>query len=887
MDLEIGEQNVVLKPNGDVFLSLPESLSGEGNWLGVLFALAAQKLDCAGHAGMRYWQEWGERFVGALCHLPEETGDFSVPAPSEAERASFVLEAPPMRGGEYLSPEVLLKIWQDLERWARKEAEEEGGLAAFLQARAPKWSQVGRVCFHLAENKLDPRRPFAFMATYVAGLSQEARTRHQPLRRALKQYTGQQNRSALVRLLSPVHEASKRCSWVKELLESGRIYQPLALSPREAHTMLSSAETLEECGLAVRLPDWWKKRPRPRVQARIGDTGKATLGAGELLDFSVDVALGDERLTTEEWEALLDGEDGLVMVKGQWVEVDREKLRQALEHWRSLESEGAPGQIDFIKAMRLLSGASDDLRHEKEANGDQEWSHVEAGRALRKTLDRLRAPGDGATIKPPAALQAALRPYQKEGLCWLHLLAELGLGACLADDMGLGKTMQILALLLKAKESKKSGGGPSLLVAPASLLGNWKAEVEKFAPSLNLLFVHTSETERMMLEKMARKPKVHLKGVDLAVTTYATLCRQDWLVEQRWRYVILDEAQAIKTPTTRQTRMVKKLKGKSRIALTGTPVENQLGDLWSLFDFLNPGLLGSQKIFKSFVKDLEDRERDHYAPLRKLTAPYILRRLKTDKRIIQDLPEKTETTRFCRLSPKQARLYAKVVENLEASLRDLDGMKRRGAVLQTLMRLKQLCNHPSHFSGDGVFEARESGKFLRMAEICEELAQRQEKILVFTQFREIIAPLSRFLREIFQQEGLSLHGGTSVKKRQSMVDAFQRDNGPPFMILSLKAGGTGLNLTAASHVLHFDRWWNPAVENQATDRAFRIGQKRNVLVHKFVTQGTVEEKIDALIEGKKEMAEQVLSDEESVKWTELSNDEILDLVRLDLSRAKF
>jgi len=449
--------------------------------------------------------------------------------------------------------------------------------------------------------------------------------------------------------------------------------------------------------------------------------------------------------------------------------------------------------------------------------------------------------------------------------------------------MGLGKTVQVLAMLLRGLD-----GGPrcpSLLIVPASLLGNWRQEAERFAPSIKLEFLHPAEAGRERLAKIVDDPDRYLPKADLVVTTYSMLVRQPWLAEQSWRLVILDEAQAIKNPATSQAKAVKKLAAHARVALTGTPVENRLGDLWSLFDFLNPGLLGSATVFKRFIKKLQARKTNQFAPLRQLAGPYILRRLKTDRAIISDLPDKTETTRFCNLTKAQVKLYEGAVQSLRKSLESADGMKRRGLVLQTLMRLKQICNHPSQLTGDGAYSTAASGKFLRIAEICEELAERQEKVLVFTQFREIVEPLERHLAGIFGRSGLVLHGGTGVKQRAAIVQQFQDEDGPPFFILSLKAGGTGLNLTAATHVIHFDRWWNPAVENQATDRAFRIGQRRNVLVHKFITRGTVEERIDALIEEKKQMAEELLSGEGEVNLTEMPDDELLRLVRLDVNQA--
>jgi non-specific serine/threonine protein kinase len=377
-----------------------------------------------------------------------------------------------------------------------------------------------------------------------------------------------------------------------------------------------------------------------------------------------------------------------------------------------------------------------------------------------------------------------------------------------------------------------------------------------------------------------------LNNIDVVLTTYGTLMRQDWLQQQEWRLLVLDEAQAIKNPSARQTKAVKKLKAKSRIALTGTPVENRVSDLWSLFDFLNPGLLGSARRFKGFVKSLSERESDQYAPLRNLVSPYILRRLKTDRSIISDLPEKTEVSAYCGLSKAQAAQYQQAVKQLTKAIANTDGIKRRGLVLSYLLRFKQICNHPSQLLGDDEYDPKKSGKFQRLAQLCEEIASRQEKLLVFTQFREMTSPLANFLAQQFGQPGLVLHGGTPIKQRQKRVEQFQDEEGPPFFILSLKAGGTGLNLTEASHVIHFDRWWNPAVENQATDRAFRIGQKKNVLVHKFICQGTVEEKIDALINEKTALANDLLEGGADTLLTEMDDKALLNLVSLDIEKAQ-
>ena len=449
--------------------------------------------------------------------------------------------------------------------------------------------------------------------------------------------------------------------------------------------------------------------------------------------------------------------------------------------------------------------------------------------------------------------------------------------------MGLGKTVQVISLLLDLKREPSKEKAASLLVVPASLIANWKSELGKFAPSLSYAVVHPSEVNAKGSELGA----ADVGANDLIVTTYGMLVRTDWMKRYRWRLAILDEAQAIKNSGTKQTRAVKELTAGARIAMTGTPVENRLSDLWSLFDFLNPGLLGTAKQFSSFVKKLQDDPAPSFEPLRNLVRPYILRRLKTDKRVISDLPDKTEVKAFCSLSKHQAALYQKAVDELAEQLEATDGIQRRGVVLAQLMRLKQICNHPAQVTGTNDYRGDRSGKFQRLAEIAEEVASRQEKMLVFTQFREISEPLAGFLATLFGRPGLVLHGGTSVPKRKEYVERFQREDGPPFFVLSLKAGGTGLNLTSASHVVHFDRWWNPAIENQATDRAFRIGQKKNVLVHKFICRGTVEERIDEMIMRKTQVADEAIGGKDSaeVLLTEMDDASLLQFVKLDLHQA--
>ncbi|MCC6356411.1 MAG: DEAD/DEAH box helicase [Verrucomicrobiae bacterium] len=838
---------------------------------------------------LSYWRDLAKAYLGRAC---QEAGDGGGPAPrvspEDAWLEAFAAGAPPIRGAENISVTVLRSLWEALGSHLSNQTAA-SGLGTWLRQRGSAWHTVGRVTFHLAENRRDAGRPFAFLATYTRAISDRGKAQHLPLSRALQEFAGAKNRAALTALLSPVQRAAERSALARALIESRSIFQALTWSPPEAHRFLQDIPLFEESGLLVRVPDWWRAgRPsRPRVSVRIGDRRGGGLGLDQMLDFSVGVALDGKALSEEELAALMQSQAPLVLLKGQWVEIDKEKLAEVLEHWRRVERAG--DGMSFLEGMRLLAGfgKGPDGAAEEEAPA-REWSEFVPGDWLRETLAAMRDPTALAGFDAGRDLRTQLRDYQRTGAQWLWFMSRLGLGACLADDMGLGKTIQTLALLLQLKReaaASRADAPPSILVAPASLVANWRAEIERFAPGLDVFFAHPSESSPAAMKAVAEEPGQAFAGKDLVVTTYGMLARSPRLRAMAWRLAVLDEAQAIKNPAARQTRAVKELRARARIALTGTPVENRAGDLWSLFDFLCPGLLGNATEFARTVGRLSADPTRHFAPLRQLTRPYILRRLKTDKRIIADLPEKTEVDAWCLLCKAQAALYEQSVRELKDKLGASDGIARRGLVLAFLMRFKQICNHPSHWLGDGGFDPAASGKFGRLTEIAEEIAARQEKALVFTQFREMCDPLAAHLGRAFGRPGLVLHGGTPVRERARLVSRFGEEGGPPFFVLSLKAGGTGLNLTPAAHVIHFDRWWNPAVENQATDRAFRIGQRRNVMVHKFVCRGTVEERIRALIEEKRGLAEELLADGGAPLLTEMPDEELLRFVALDIRTA--
>lgn len=648
-----------------------------------------------------------------------------------------------------------------------------------MQQLNPDLHQLGKVTFHLAENKRDPERPFAFLATWAHRLSSRAQLQHLPLAEALRHYASEKDQQTLAELLSPVREAAARSTLVDQLLTSRAIFRPQAWTADQAHTFLKDIPQMEQSGLIVRVPDWWSGRraARPVVQLRIGESNPTKVGLEVLLDFSVELAMDGSPLTAEEQQRLLAAGEGLQLLRGKWVEVDSEKLSQVLQQWNQLKQQHADG-ITLLQGLRLLAGARPDGFGEAPAS-HEDWAGVITGTWMTEILHALRNPGSALGCEPGQGLAATLRPYQAQGVRWLWQMLQLGLGACLADDMGLGKTIQVIDLMLRlqAAAAEKTGPpigrtsrsrsaanattAPFLLVVPASLLGNWKQELAKFAPQLRVLVAHRSECPEETLQELEKTPEPMLSRMDVVITTYQALRRAEWPFGVRWRLCVLDEAQAIRNAGSSQSKAVRRLQSASRIILTGTPVENQLGDLWSLFDFCNPGLLGSLKQFDNFVKRISrSQNTSAAASLRKLVRPCILRRMKTDPGIAPDLPDKTEITVQCGLSAKQATYYQQIVEDVTKQLTKADGIKRRGLILAMLMRLKQLCNHPSLLLGQPEFNPAESGKFLLLQNLCEPIAARQEKVLVFTQFQTQCDSLAEFLSTVFRRRTCAAWAGT-------------------------------------------------------------------------------------------------------------------------------
>ncbi len=632
-----------------------------------------------------------------------------------------------------------------------------------------------------------------------------------------------------------------------------------------------TAWMLEQAGFAVLLPSWWTKKGGKQRISVLADVKSPPLQPGggisldQLVRFDWQVALGDEKLTLEELQQLAKLKSPLVKLRGQWVQVTAEEIQSAI----ALMQKRASGEATVRQVVQMALGAH------AEAPGGLPFGGVKSSGWVADFLSQLEGKQAFAELPPPQGFEGTLRPYQVRGYSWLSFLRQWGLGACLADDMGLGKTIQTLALLQREWQLYKR---PSLLICPTSVVANWMKEAERFTPGLPVLIHHGGQRTRSAA--FAKQVQQYA----LVLTSYSLLHRDRELFEQvPWAGVILDEAQNVKNPQTKQAQAARALKADYRIALTGTPVENHVGDLWSIFEFLNPSWLGTVSDFRKrfFIPIQAEQDQNAAARLRRLTAPFILRRLKTDKSIIADLPDKLEMKVFCTLTREQATLYQSVVDDLNKSLESAEGIQRKGVILATLTKLKQVCNHPAHFLGDKSAIAGRSGKLARLTEMLEEVLETGERALVFTQFTEMGEILKAHLQETFGKEVLFLHGGVPREARVRMVERFQSDSpdAPRVFLLSLKAGGTGLNLTQAQHVFHFDRWWNPAVENQATDRAFRIGQTKNVQVHKFVCVGTVEEKIDEMIERKQSVAARVVAAKED--WlTELSNDQLRDLFNL-------
>ncbi len=785
-----------------------------------------------------------------------------------AFRTCFRLEPPQIAQDKAIqAAKVERGDWKDKDEAEEEKRKKEERDRLILQA-APEWT----LSFHL-QARDDPSALVPVSEVWAA-------------RTNVVQFLGRDAENPQERLLADLGRASRIFPPLDQALHSPTP-EKATLTTDEAYQFLrEAAGAFEEAGMGVIVPSWWQKEKgghrlaaRLKVQGGVVTAdGKSYMDSDALLEFSWDVVLGDTSLDRRELEALAQLKTPLVKVRGEWVELRKEDIDAAMK----LFTQKGP-TVSAAEAVEAALGAADEVLGLKVVGLDDRA--LPMGK-FRDLLNALRNEPHGS--KPSKTFKGTLRPYQEVGLAWLETICGHSMGALLADDMGLGKTIQVLAYIEKErlagnlvvpdeKDKKKIIPAPVLLLCPTSVLGNWRREAEKFTPELKVLLHHGADRDKgKQFEKYASR-------FNLVVTSYGLALRDiNFLQTTPWSGLVLDEAQNLKNPEAKQTRAVATLWAPRRMALTGTPVENRLADIHSIMSLLNPGLLGSDADFrKRFAIPIERlREEAARQKLRRLLRPFFLRREKTDPAVAPDLPKKVEAKAYCTLTPEQATLYKAVVESSLADLKKRKaGLDRSGAVLGALTKLKQICNHPAHFLKDGSELTARSGKLERLVELLEEVYETNDKALVFTQFKEMGDLLVRHLKAQLGQEPIFLHGGVPRLRREEMIKQFQQDGGPRVFVLSLKAGGTGLNLTRACHVFHFDRWWNPAVEDQATDRAFRIGQTRGVMVHKMICEGTLEARLDEMLEAKKALAKGIVGAGEG--WiTEMSDEQLAELMRL-------
>ncbi|GAB5491293.1 MAG: DEAD/DEAH box helicase [Phototrophicaceae bacterium] len=759
----------------------------------------------------------------------------------------------PILKGDFKSHQALYRAWEE---WRSRLAGESGSFRiAFRLSEPPADSDVWTLTY-LLQARDDPSLIVPAETVWTAKSN-------------VVTYLEHRFENVHDKLLAGLGFASRLFKPIEDSLRNPQASEA-RINQEEAYQFLVDvAPVLEQSDFAVLVPNWWGKRAKLRAKARVSETQESSgfLTKDSLLNYEWSMSLGNEVISKAEFEALVALKQPLVRYKGEWVTLDVDQIEATLKFFE----QDTKQQVSLLDALRLNAGDDDVAGIEIDETEVSDW--------LSDIFARLHNPDGAKLLLAPEGLNATLRPYQERGFSWLAQMRQMGIGACLADDMGLGKTLQTITLWLHERENLDIGG-LALLVCPTSVLGNWRHEIRKFAPSLRTMTHHGADR---LQDADAFIQAVN--NVDVVITSYSLLRRdQDIFSQIDWADMVLDEAQNIKNAGTKQAQAARSISAQFKLALTGTPVENRLSELWSILHFLNPGYLGTQANFKSNFAIPIERYGDEQASqtLRQITRPFILRRLKSDSDIIQDLPEKFENKVYCTLSAEQATLYeAEVRESLDVVETATDDMARRGNVLRMLTRLKQICNHPAHFFKEGQTAplAGRSGKFERLLEMLAEIRENGERALIFTQYAEMGHLLQAYLKDYLMDEVLYLHGGTASKKREEMVERFQAEHGPPVFILSLKAGGTGLTLTAANHVFHYDRWYNPAVENQATDRAFRIGQTKDVQVHKYICLGTLEERIDAMIEHKQGLADSIIGAGES--WiSELNSEELRDLVTL-------
>lgn len=768
---------------------------------------------------------------------------------SNGEINEIIEETPYIIGSENICKKWLIDLFNKLNEIFYDEINDfDGSTSEYFQKRNRNIQIPSRIYFHLVENTKSNDYPFAFLATYTA--LKDNRIVYYPLKYALEEFKNDKKR--LNKLISSITDVSKDSSFIKKLVDKGEIFHPLNFSEEDAFTFLKELVIYENNGIVCRIPNWWVTRDSSNkisidLQEKIQE-GMGFMNPYAIITLAPSMIYNGIEITKAEIMQLLNQNEGLAHIKGKWIENNHQKLEELLENYEYYSQDGT----SLSEILQIISGIK-----ESECNNQiviefarKDWLK----QFINKQFFSVNENVIGSNFK------GKLRPYQFDAFKWLYGMNKLNFGVCLADDMGLGKTIEVLSFLDKYKEEN---GKNVLLIIPASLIENWKHEIKKFTPELDYFVLKGN--------KNITNGKTNSF---LTITTYQTAAKSDYLDTINWDLIILDEAQAIKNYETITTRKIKSLKTRMRIALTGTPIENNLLNLWSIFDFINPGLLGTRKQFKEFSKTLET-DVEQFKNLKVLIEPFILRRLKSDKSIINDLPEKIETDVYINLTKNQIILYKNRIDELEKQMNaSKTEFEAKGKVLNAIMSLKQICNHPSQYLGKMDYQLEESGKFVELKNICENIFEKREKVLVFTQFKEIIPALNNILKDIFKIEGYCIDGDTTLSVRDKYVNSFQNDD-IPYMILSVKTGGVGLNLTAAQNVIHFDRWWNPAVEDQATDRTYRIGQKENVSVFKFITADTIEEIINEMLKVKKDLADKYINSVDDNVMNKLSSQEIL------------
>jgi len=688
--------------------------------------------------------------------------------------------------------------------------------------------------------------------------------------------TSTKNQKAVNRFIKETAEALSVNVPGLDQLHTHSIQGKLQLSIDDVSLLLlDGLQVCETIGVPVLVPKGLI-RQRLKLAARATPTESGGISANlgtAMVDVDWSVALGDQTLSDDDLQLLANSKSNLVQIKGQWVNIDNNQAETALQELqRRKEGQSHLTPTDLLRITAEIDTTDSELEFESISTSSD---LLTADDWLSNLMEGL--PDDRLVEETePDEFQGELRPYQRRALSWLQFLGRLGLGGCLADDMGLGKTPTTLAHI-QSRATKL----PNLVICPLSVVHNWEAEAQTFTPNLKVLVAHGPN--RPTGDELINQ----ISSVDIVITTYGTATRDiKHLAKVHWDLVVCDEAQFIKNHHTHAAAAFRQLNAHQKIALTGTPVENRLSELWSILDAINPGMLGGISWFKEkFATPIEQRKDvDALAGMRRLTDPFILRRTKDDKSLVPDLPEKIEQIVWSQLTHEQAGLYKAVLNEFLSQAEETEGMKRKGLILATLTKLKQICNHPAHFLGDGNNFGDRSGKVARLDELIQEIVETNQRVLVFTQYRVMGDLLTDHLGDLIGGKPDFLHGGITRGRRQKMIDQFQSEDGPPVLLISLKAGGTGLNLTAANRVIHFDRWWNPAVEDQATDRAWRIGQQRTVFVHKLVCQGTLEEKINNLLVKKRELASQSVGTGDD--WfTNMGTDELREIFSLNMSQA--